>query len=202
MKIKLSWKWLILVFLATMLALGYALFIGPHMIDQPKLAAYDAAMPLPPVGAVSVEDDSPPLPTPEEAAGMTNPLAAGGRVPQDAVARGKVYYQYYCLACHGPTGDGRGPVAESFFPVPRDLGTPRIAAMSDGQLLLAMLTGDGHKPARTISSDKSGDPGKRVGPTVEQFGPAAADPPSVMQYTVNPSHRWYLVAYVRSLSGK
>ncbi len=35
-------------------------------------------------------------------------------------AKGKQVYEIYCQACHGPTGDGQGPVGKSLQPPPRD----------------------------------------------------------------------------------
>ena len=61
-------------------------------------------------------------------------------------ARGKVYYDYYCVFCHGDKGDGNGPVGESYVPVPADLRAAKIQAYADGELLRAMLVGTGHEP--------------------------------------------------------
>ncbi len=35
-------------------------------------------------------------------------------------AKGKQIYEIYCQACHGPSGDGQGPVGKSLQPAPRD----------------------------------------------------------------------------------
>ena len=93
------------------------------------------------------------------------------------IARGKVYYQYYCIFCHAANGDGNATVGQSLVPVPGDLRSPKVQAYSDGELLRAMLTGPGHKP----------------------FAPYAGSTP-VLEYTVLPEHRWYMVLFVRSLS--
>ncbi|MBE3070154.1 MAG: cytochrome C [Planctomycetes bacterium] len=120
----------------------YFVMTGPYMLVQEHIRTFQAPMPPTPPGAVPVEDAFPPLPTPAEARTMPSPVPATA----DSVARGKVYYAYYCGFCHGEKGDGRGPVGESFVPPAPDLRTPRVAAYSDGQLLRAMLTGVGHEP--------------------------------------------------------
>ena len=163
------------------LFIGYLMFAGspdgifspwydnPHMKWQPHLRSFDAPMPPPPAGAVPVTQ-TPPLPSAQQAATMTNPLLARGTPAPEDYARGGVYYNYYCTFCHGPAGDGNGPVGQSYVPRPSDLRSAKIRGYSDGQLLRAMLLGPGHEP--------------------------------VLERTVNPDHRWYLVLYVRSLSQK
>ena len=126
--------------------MGYVLYEGPRMRMQPNLRAYQAEVPPMPGGAVptGTPDVAPNgrAPAAEEALGMANPVPASG----DSVARGKVYYQYYCVFCHGDSGDGNGPVGQSYVPKPTDLRTPKISGYSDGQLLRAMLAGVGHEP--------------------------------------------------------
>lgn len=54
----------------------------------------------------------------------------------DAIDRGRVGYERYCLACHGPDGAGDGPAARAMWPPPRDLRTARFkfAAAEEGEL--------------------------------------------------------------------
>jgi len=143
---------------------SYILLVGPRMYVQPHIRAYQAAMPLPPAGSVPLAVEIPPLPSAAEAQAMANPLPA----TEANVARGKVYYEYYCVFCHGDRGDGTGPVGESYVPAPADLRPPKVRAFSDGQLLRAMILGTGHAP--------------------------------VLEYTVLPEHRWYLVLYTSQLA--
>ncbi len=35
-------------------------------------------------------------------------------------AKGKEIYNLYCSTCHGPSGDGQGPVGKTLTPPPRD----------------------------------------------------------------------------------
>ncbi|MFB3890613.1 MAG: cytochrome c [Phycisphaerae bacterium] len=159
--------------LAVTVYIWYELLTGPTMrYTQPNIRPYHAAMPLPPEGAVPVEDVWPALPTTAQATTMKVSIPA---TPAN-IARGKVYYGYYCAFCHGPSGDGRVPVGESFVPAPADLRSPKVRSMSDGQLLRAMLTGDGHRPILVHTGKEA-----------------------VLEYTVLPEHRDYLVLYVRSL---
>jgi hypothetical protein len=120
---------------------GYVLYNGPRMTVQPHLRAFQAILPPLPAGVTTVQ---PPerLPAAGRAARMTSPLEAGSANRE----RGRVYYHYYCVFCHGEQGDGRGPVGESYIPAPSDLRSPRVRGYADGQLLRAMLTGTGHEP--------------------------------------------------------
>ena len=53
-------------------------------------------------------------PIPAEYAGLTNPIAPDAA----SLARGKVIYEANCAACHGASGLGDGPAAESLDPPP------------------------------------------------------------------------------------
>ncbi len=112
----------------------YLILSSPYMVEQPHVRAFQAPMPLPPEGTVAVD---------------ASPLVPAEGFPPDTAesrSRGGVYYQYYCLFCHGANGDGRGPVAESYLPPPPDLRTPKVQSLSDADLLRAMLLGPGHEP--------------------------------------------------------
>ena len=118
-------------------------FTGPRMRVQSNIRTFQATFPPMPEGTVPVVDKRPSVPSAEEAASLENPLS-----PASAnVAKGEVYYGYYCVFCHGPAGDGDGPVGRSYVPTPGDLRTRRVRDLSDGQLLRRMLTGTGHEPA-------------------------------------------------------
>jgi hypothetical protein len=129
-------------FLAAAFGVLYLLFVGPRMYNQPIIKAFQARMPGTPAGAVPVIDPVPRLPTTREADGLKNPL----KPTRENIARAKVYYDYYCVFCHGDGGRGDGPVGLSYIPVPSDLAEKRIQSYSDGRLLRAMLAGTGHAP--------------------------------------------------------
>lgn len=120
----------------------WLLMVGPRMYDQEHIRAFQAEFPPMPEGVVPLEGTGFAVPSAEEAQALKNPLAD---TPENG-ARGKVYYEYYCVSCHGDRGDGAGPVGESFVPVPADLHQVKIQAYADGRLLRAMLLGTGHEP--------------------------------------------------------
>jgi len=137
------WKIAIPVLLVIALgAASYLLLVGPRMYDQPHVRAFQARMPPTPEGVVPLVDPVPQVPAAAEARRLASPLQA----TQANVARGKVYYEYYCVSCHGDKGDGNGPVGESYVPKPADLRSEKVRAYSDGELLRAMLGGVGHEP--------------------------------------------------------
>jgi mono/diheme cytochrome c family protein len=193
-------KWIALFILLGVLSGVFTCLImfGPEMKSQPNVRAYQASVPGPPAGVVPVELMAS-IPTSAEAATLVNPLNA---TPGN-IARGRTYYQYYCLPCHGEAADGNGPVGQSFLPHPAnlhsctechgpavqasgavaegspptaDLRTAKVRNLKDGELLRVIFTRAGHRPAN-----------------------APADQPSVLEYTVLPEHRWYIVLYLRSL---
>lgn len=126
-----------LALLAALLGAGtfsYLLFTGPRMKQQPSIQPFNAVMPLPPKRSV-------PQPDP-----LASPVFAPAAPTPDNLARGKTYYAYYCLPCHGQSGAGDGPVGQSYVPTPADLRSMRLASLSDSQYLFASLTGPGHAP--------------------------------------------------------
>ena len=50
-----------------------------------------------------------------------NPLYANAPVDEVRAARGKPFYEQYCLSCHGATGHGDGPAAANLSIKPLDL---------------------------------------------------------------------------------
>ncbi len=132
---------------AAILVIGLVLyfimmFTGPHMVVQQHIRSYQLRMPLPPDGTVTVEQDRFAVPDEREAAGMKNPVSDS----QASRERGKIYYSYYCVFCHGENGQGDGPVGYSYMPAPTDLHDPKVLKESDGGLMRKMLTGTGHEP--------------------------------------------------------
>lgn len=138
-------KWivagLVVIVIGTLVYLS-AMFTGPRMRVQQHVRAYQKSMPHPPPNTVPVGPDRYAVPPPREASGLKNPL------PENKASRdrGKIYYSYYCVFCHGENGQGDGPVGYSYMPVPTDLHAPKIVKMSDGDLLRAILLGIGHEP--------------------------------------------------------
>lgn len=44
------------------------------------------------------------------------------------LSRGKILYDAHCAACHGISGDGRGPQAANFTPAPTDFTSATVMA--------------------------------------------------------------------------
>jgi hypothetical protein len=57
-------------------------------------------------------------------------------VSAQVLNQGQLAYQQYCRACHGDSGDGRGPAAEGLRPAPRDFTTGqfKFGWVLDGKL--------------------------------------------------------------------
>ncbi len=85
------------------LALGWALACGPSERE-----------PAPPPAATAPPPAAPAQPAPAAAAPPEPASAPGG----GDVARGAALYANYCASCHGPRGEGDGPLAASLQPKP------------------------------------------------------------------------------------
>jgi mono/diheme cytochrome c family protein len=87
----------------------------------------------------------------------------------DVVAAGSGLYGLYCVMCHGKYHDGYGTVGQSFQPLPGDLRSPRIQALSDGKMFKEISYGipDGRQPD--------------------------------LATTIEVTDRWRIIAYVKSL---
>lgn len=83
--------------------------------------------------------------------------------------RGETGYTRYCSHCHGKYHDGNGTVGQSFEPLPGDLRSAKVQAMSDGALF------------KEISYGK----------------PKGRQPP--LAATISMADRWQIIAYVKSL---
>lgn len=127
----------------------------PGMVRSGTVHAYDAdpvtksgpALRLPPVGTVPVGWT--PFaygPGPEEAkrAGLElrNPLLP---TPEE-LARGKQVFDSICFVCHGPRGEGDGPIIGR-FPNPPSLVAPRARNLPDGQMYHVIARGQGIMPS-------------------------------------------------------
>lgn len=74
---------------------------------------------------------------PEEAAEVPNPIEAD----EDSVGMGRMLYADNCAVCHGETGEGDGPTAESLDPAPADLHEDHVQDLSDGALFYIISHG-------------------------------------------------------------
>jgi mono/diheme cytochrome c family protein len=72
-------------------------------------------------------------------------------VPADAVSlqRGQLLFERNCALCHGPAGQGDGPISQYFKAdarKPANLTDPRIAQQADGTLYITIAQGFGQMP--------------------------------------------------------
>jgi mono/diheme cytochrome c family protein len=128
----------------------------PTMVRGPAYESYesnpnfaDRLTQRPPV-AGTIARDAMPLgyaATPADAvrAGneLTNPFSASDA---EALARGRLTYERYCVPCHGVTGVGDGPIVARGFRRPPTLLRAFTRSMKDGQLFHIVTFGRGAMP--------------------------------------------------------
>jgi mono/diheme cytochrome c family protein len=123
-------------------------------------AAYDSFSPnpnfpdgmtlrSPPKGTLA-RGQLPPLhyqPTPEDALGagreLKNPFTENDLV---RLKRGSEVFDHVCQVCHGPIGEGNGPVTQHGFPLSASLLAERAVRMKDGQMFHILTYGQGRMP--------------------------------------------------------
>jgi len=67
----------------------------------------------------------------------------------------KASYEIYCDGCHGPAGDGKGPIALKFSVPAINIGAPSVQAQTDGELFWKISNGKGAMPAwKSLLSDE------------------------------------------------
>jgi len=64
----------------------------------------------------------------------------------ESVNRGKNRYDIYCQVCHGPAGQGNGPVAAKIGGNVRNLTLPEVRAYTEGRIYAAVRFGFGLMP--------------------------------------------------------
>lgn len=121
-----------LAFMVTAIVL---LLSGPRMKNQPSVQAFDTIAALPPEDAVFLDHE------PFDASEMKLPAINAANLE-----RGKVYYGYYCIFCHGDDGRGNGPVGQSYVPKPADLRRDSVRLYDIEKLYYSTFTGTGHSP--------------------------------------------------------
>lgn len=78
---------------------------------------------------------------------LKNPYKASDAAALD---RGKTAYSHTCLACHGPQGQGDGPVPAHGFPPPPSLLAKHARQMKDGAIFHLITLGDGVMPSYQV----------------------------------------------------
>ena len=129
----------------------------PEMVRTPRFNAF-AANPNFPDGKTLRTPEPGTIPrgflplhygtSPEEAlrAGneLANPVAASD---ERALERGARVFANFCVVCHGPAGQGDGPVAFRGYPAPPSLHTERALKMKDGQVFHILTYGQKNMPS-------------------------------------------------------
>ncbi len=111
------------------------------MEDQPSVDYQEPPRRLPPEEAVPLSRPAY-LDMPSD---LTNP------VPADAVSlqRGELLFSFHCMVCHGPAGQGNGPVTEFWREEarrPANLTEARFREYPDGILYTVVTQGLGGMP--------------------------------------------------------
>ena len=73
---------------------------------------------------------------------------------EKSLARGKVVFSNYCLHCHGPKGEGDGPLIPK-FPNPPSFTSRRVRAYTEGRLFHVASNGMGLMPSHKEQIDEA-----------------------------------------------
>ncbi len=127
-----------------------------RMIDQPSYRAYERSD----LFADGMVMRRPPDGTVPRSAALGDPSliegVAGGdwvtSIPVDidraALVHARRRFHIYCATCHGPSGDGRSPVADNMaLRPPPSLVTPPVSQYPPGRIFAAATRGYGLMPA-------------------------------------------------------
>ncbi len=127
------------------------------MEESPAFDPYEAPRPAPPnaVPFASPVGDLPPVRRPAGLAteqwlvSLADSLENPFPMNEQTIAAGKAEYDIYCSVCHGPTGQGNGPVTATgqYPPIAPSLTTPRAIALSDEYIYGVIWAGRGLMPA-------------------------------------------------------
>ncbi|HEV3444696.1 MAG TPA: c-type cytochrome [Gemmataceae bacterium] len=166
-----SRSWINAVLLVALLATaGLCWFVKERDVSQPNYEFWPESQMAAPVAYDSF------APNPNFADGLTlrrppSGSIARGQVPfhyeptlQDAIRaglelqnpftdkdtarrdRGGAVFADYCQVCHGPLGQGNGPITQRGFPPPASLLADRALQMKDGQMFHVLTYGQGNMP--------------------------------------------------------
>jgi mono/diheme cytochrome c family protein len=105
---------------------------GWDMWDTPAVMPYRTPMPAVPAGTIPVDHQD------ALAAGQAE---LGKLTTEQGRVRGALTYNHFCQHCHGPNGDARIIVGESFAPALPDLRTGRAQTADDRALFNQLMHG-------------------------------------------------------------
>jgi mono/diheme cytochrome c family protein len=122
---KLLWR---LTFALT-LALLPAACDYARMTRDEAYDTYETRLPIMPPDSISVTGGM-------TALRMLGPRAINNPLqPSPAVInQGRATYGYFCIHCHGPEGEGKATVGQSFAPLPTNLQSSAVQNQTDGEL--------------------------------------------------------------------
>lgn len=117
----------------------------PNMMDQPSVKAQEEAPRLPVAGTIARGALPYPYAQDEgDQAGqeLVNPLP----LTRNVMLHGQAVFNTYCLVCHGPRGQGDGPVIPK-FPRPPTLTSEKVTTWSDGRIFHVITMGQNLMPS-------------------------------------------------------
>ena len=80
---------------------------------------------------------------------LSSPLSLGEESETHLLRRGQEVYDTFCQVCHGPAGEGDGPIIGR-FPNPPSLLGKRSMEMADGQIYHVIFHGQGLMPSYAV----------------------------------------------------
>jgi mono/diheme cytochrome c family protein len=114
------------------------------------LACSDSEPPpatAPPSAPAPAPAPAPQAPAPQPAAPPSGAADTASAAPD--AARGKIQFENYCVSCHGPRGEGDGPVAATLDPKPARLGDRAYMSAKTDDYLFQVIKNGGASVGRS-----------------------------------------------------
>lgn len=103
-------------------------------------------------------------------------------VTHELLHRGQERYNIYCMPCHGPVGEGDGPVVRRGFPPPPSYHQDRLRAASEQHFFEVITQGHGIMPSyadRVAPTDRWAIVAYIRALQLSQYAPVAELPPAL-----------------------